>query len=262
MTTSLGRLPLMLLLRGWLLCLVAAVVGGVWRGEDLALTLLGVLALISVALVVTPSIVFTWYVVQNGAAATPRELRRSALGSAIANLFVGVWIWTIPDRPPLFTAIAITLVAVGAFTLGRVSTLGLPDSSAANVLPLRHRGATITGVATIFLLVIVYAKTFGGHPRWGQPSAVTMTTDLKNLVALQDQYFASHHRYGTLTDLAGYEPTMSRATIIVAADSALFVATASSTETKVICLVWSGSRQVPADSVHGAADGVPVCWEP
>jgi len=259
---SLGRLPLMLLLRGWLLCLVAAIVGGVWRGEDLALTLLGVLALISVALIVTPGVVFTWYVSKNGAAATPRELRRSALGSAFANLLTGVWIWTIPDRPPLFTAIAIGLALVGVFLFVRVSTLALPDASAANVLPLRQRGATITGVATIFLLAIVYAKTFGGHPRWGQASEATMTGDLKNLVAQEDVYLSSHNRYGSLSDLPGFEPWMSRATIAVTADSGRFVATATSPETKLVCRVWTGAPPLPADSAHGSADGVPACWEP
>ena len=240
------------LLRTWLACLVAVVVGGVMRGEDLALTLLGVLFALAAALVATPAVLLV--------VDPSREPRRSAIGSGIANLLAGVWIWTLPGRPLLFTAAAIVLAALGAVVIGR--SFGVAGPAPTPSAPLNHRSATLTGVLTIFLLVIGYAKTFGGHPQWGHPSVATMTSDLKNLVGLEDQYFAIHHRYGTLTDLAGYEPTMSRATIIVAADSAHFVATASSTETQVICLVWSGSRQVPADSVHGAADGVPVCWEP
>jgi hypothetical protein len=261
-TSSLGRLPLMLLLRGWLLCLVAAVVGGVWRGEDLAIALLGVLALLSVALVATPSILFIWYAVRHGAAAVPREMRRSAVGSGVSNLLAGVWIWTLPDRPQLFTAIAIALALLGAFVIGRVLTLGPADAAAATAPPLRHRGATLTGVVAVFLLVIGYAKTFGGHPAWGHASEATMTSDLKNLVAVQDVFFSSHKRYGSLGELPGFDATMSRATITVVADSGRFVATATSPETKLTCLVWTGAPAPPADSIHGAADGVPVCWEP
>lgn len=261
MTPSLGRLPLVLLLRGWLVCLVAAVLGGIWRGEDLALTLLGVLALISIALVASPAKLFAWYAFTRGAAAVPREMRRSALGSGVSNLFAGVWICTIPGRPLLFSVIGTGLALLGLYVVGRVLTLPAPDPAAsAPPPPLRHFGATLTGVVTIFLLVIGYAKTFGGHPQWGHPSAATMTSDLKNLVALEDQFFSIHNRYGSLTDLAGYEPTMSRATITVSADSARFVATATSTETKVQCLVWTGTPPLPPDSAHGAADGVPVCW--
>ena len=259
--TSLGRLPLLLLLRGWLVCLVAVFVGGAMRGEDLALQLLGILALISTALVTTPAILFATYLSRHGAAAVPREMRRSAVGSGAANLFAGAWIWSLPGRPPLFSAIAVGLVALGAFAIARALTLDPPDATAAGAPPLRHRGASITGVVTLFLLVIGYAKTFGGHPRWGHPSAATMTSDLKDLVAVQDLYFARHNRYGSLADVPGFEPSMSRATITVTVDSARFVATATSPETRTTCLVWSGSPPPPADSVYGAPDGVPVCWE-
>ena len=252
-------LPLKLLLRGWLVCLVAVFVGGVMRGEDLALQLLGVLALIAVALVATPVVLFAMYLFRHGAAAVPREMRRSAVGSGAANLFAGAWIWSLPGRPQLFSVIAVGLVALGAFAIARALTLDRPDVAPA-APPLRHRGATITGVVTIFLLVMGYAKTFGGHPRWGHPSAATMTSDLKNLVAVQDLFFSRHQRYGTLADLPAFEPSMSRATITVTVDSARFVATATSPETAVICLVWSGSPPPPADSVHSTADGVPVCW--
>ena len=241
-----------LLLRGWLVCLVAAVLGGIWRGEDLALTLLGVLALISVALIAAPAALFARYGVS-------REMRRSALGSGVCNLLAGVWICTIPGRPVLFSVVGTALAVLGLFVIARALKLRAPDATA-SAPPLRHGGATVTGAVTIFLLVIGYAKTFGGHPRWGHPSAATMTSDLKNLVALQDQFFSSRHRYGTLTELAGYEPTMSRATITVAADSTRFVATATSPETTVQCLVWSGTPPLPPDSAHGAADGVPACW--
>jgi len=252
--------PLKLLLRAWLVCLVAVFVGGAMRGEDLALQLLGILALISVALVATPAVLFAIYLVRYGAAAVAREMRRSAVGSGAANLFAGAWIWSLPGRPPLFTPIAVALVALGAFAIARALTLDPPDAAAAGAPPLRHRGATITGVVTVFLLVIGYAKTFGGHPRWGHASGATMTSDLRNLVAVQDLYFARRNRYGSLADLPAFEPSMSRATITVAVDSARFVATATSPETAVICLVWSGSPPPPADSVRGAADGVPVCW--
>jgi hypothetical protein len=253
---------LKLLLWAWLACLVAAVIGGVMQGEDLAFRLLGILALLSVALVATPAVRFTSYVVRHGAAAVPREMRRSAAGSGAGNLFAGVWIWTLPGRPPLFTAIAVGLAALGAFVIGRVLTLAAPDAASATAPPLRHRGATLTGVVAIFLLVIGYAKTFGGHPNWGHASEATMTSDLKYLVAVQDVFFSSHNRYASLTELPGFDPTMSRATITVVADSGRFVATATSPETRLTCLVWTGSPQPPADSVHGAADGVPVCWEP
>ena len=242
------------LLRAWLLCLVAAVVGGVMRGEDLAITLLGILGLISVALVATPAVLLTLH--------PPREMRRSAVGSGVANLLAGVWILTLPGRPPLFTAIAVGLGALGVFVIARALTPDQPDASAASAPPLRHRSATLTGVVAIFLMVIGYAKTFGGHPNWGHASGTTMTSDLKNLVAMEDIFFSEHKRYASLADLPGFEPSMSRATIIVAADSGRFVATATSPETRVMCRVWTGSPPLAPDSAHGSADGVPACWEP
>ena len=250
-----------LLLRGWLVCLVAAVLGGVLRGEDLAITLLGVLALISVALVATPAVVFTVYAFRHRAADIPRALRRAALGSAAANLLTGIWIYMVPDRPPAFSVIGAGLVVLGVFVIGRVLILG-PADPAATTPPLRHSGATVTGVVTVFLLVIGWAKTFGGHPRWGHGSPATMTSDLKNLIALEDMFFSSHHRYGSLTDLSGFEPSMSRATIVVVADSGRVVATAKSAETRQVCIVWTGSPALPADSAHGSSDGVPACWQP
>ena len=240
------------LLRAWLACLVAVVVGGVMRGEDLALTLLGVLFALAAALVATPAVLLV--------VDPSREPRRSAIGSGIANLLAGVWIWTLPGRPLLFTAAAIVLAALGAVVIGR--SFGVAGPPPTPSTPLHHRSATLTGVLTIFLLVIGYAKTFGGHPQWGHPSAATMTSDLKNLVGLEDQYFSIHHRYGSLTDLGGYEPTMSRATITVFADSGRVVATAKSAETKEVCIVWTGAPPLPPDSAHGSADGVPACWEP
>lgn len=259
--TSLGRLPLLLLLRAWPVCLLAVAAGGVWRGENLAFALLGVLALISVALVAAPAVVFTVYALRHRAAGIPRTLRRSALGSAAANLLAGIWVWTVPYPPSAFRVIGTGLAVLGVFVVGRVLLLG-PADPAASTPPLRHFGATLTGVSTIFLMVIGYAKTFGGHPRWGHASAATMTGDLKNLIALEDMFFSSHQRYGSLTDLSAFAPSMSRATISVFADSARVVATAKSAETRRVCIVWTGSPPLPPDSAHGSADGVPACWEP
>lgn len=250
-----------LLLRVWVVSLVAVVLGGIWRGEDLALTLLGVLALISVALVATPAILFTVYAFQHRAAGIPRALRRSALGSAVTNLLTGTWIYMVHDRPFAFSVAAAALVLLGVFVIGRVLILG-PADPAASAPPLRHAGATLTGVVTVFLLVIGYEKTFGGHPRWGHGSPATMTSDLKNLIGLEDQFFASHHRYASVTDLAGFEPSLSGATITVVADSGRVVATAKSAETRQVCIVWTGSPALPPDSAHGSSDGVPACWQP
>ena len=250
-----------MLLRAWPVCLLAAAVGGVLRGEDLAITLLGVLALVSVALVATPALMFTVYAFRHRAAGVSRALRRSAIGSAAANLFAGGWIWTIPYPPTLFRVIGAGLVVLGVFVIGRVLLLGPADPAAATP-PLRHRSAKVTGVVTIFLLVIGYAKTFGGHPRWGHASAATMTSDLRNLIALEDIFFSTHHRYGSLADFPGFEPSMSRATITVFADSARVVATARSAETKQVCIVWTGDPPLPPDSAHDSADGVPACWVP
>lgn len=238
--------------RAWLVCLVAVIVGGVMRGEDLAITLLGVLFVLTVALVATPAVLLV--------IDPRREKRPSAIGSGIANLLSSVWIWLLPDRPLLFTAGAILFAALGALVIARTFTAG-PSDPAAPPAPLRHRSSTLLGVLTIFVLVVAYGKTFGGHPHWGHPSAATMSADLRNLISLEDQFFAVHQRYGTLADLAGYEPSLSRATITVAAESTRVVAIASSPETKVQCLVWTGAPPLPTDSAHGAADGVPVCWE-
>lgn len=157
---ALGQRFLQVLLWTWLLCLVLAVVAGITMGEDVLFDLLQVLLLLSVTLVAAPAVLFLAYVERHPPAAAPRDMRRSAIGSGVSNLFAAAVLWSFPRPALLFVIPAALLAALAALVIVRVLRLPRPDTAPTDVPPppLRHRGVTITGVVTIVLFVILAAK--------------------------------------------------------------------------------------------------------
>jgi hypothetical protein len=155
---ALGQRFLQLLLWTWLLCLVLAVVAGFTLGEDVLFDLLMVLLLLSVALVAAPAVLFLAYAERHPPTDIPRDMRRSAIGSGLSNLFAAAVLWSFPRPALLFVIPAALLAALAALVIVRTLRLERPETSAMEALPLRHRGVTITGVVTIVLFVILAAK--------------------------------------------------------------------------------------------------------
>jgi hypothetical protein len=154
---SLGQRFLRLLLGAWLLCLMLAVAAGFLLGENVLFDVLLVLLLLSVALVAAPAVLFLAYAERHPAAAVPQEMRRSAIGSGVSNLFAAAVLWSFPRPALVFVIPAALLAALGAVVIVRVLRLARPDAMI-EAPPLRHRGVTVTGVVAIVLFVILAAK--------------------------------------------------------------------------------------------------------
>jgi hypothetical protein len=272
---TLGRRLIPLLFIAWLLG-VALVVAAYAKGYgDIAAPVIGLACMLAALLLVAPPLLFLLYAWRSPAN-VPHDMRRSALMSGAANLVGGIVLavtvkslelgmFPYVGNLPVIGAIAVS--AVGLIVVIRVFTLGPPPPppvDSAGVVPrLRHRVATTAGVGTI-LVAAFLARGASGQPSFG-PNEANMRSDLRNLVAAQDEFQVEHRRYGSMAELSTtgrpYKPDLSQADIVLRAESTRFIATASSPKTRLSCLVWSGAPPPPADSVHGAEDGVPACWQ-
>ena len=154
----LGQRVLLVLRVGWLLCLVLTVAAGFLLNEDVVWQLLGVLLVLSVALVAAPGILFLVYAERHPPGSVPREMRRSALGSGASGLFAAAVLWSFPRPAWIFMVPGAVLGVVAAVTIYRALRLAPPDASAPPAPALRHRGVTVTGVVTIVLFVLLAAK--------------------------------------------------------------------------------------------------------
>jgi len=262
---TLGRRLLPILFVGWIVCFGLAAVTIATGRLDIALPLIGVTSMLAGLLLVSPSLLFLWYA--RRASGIPQDMRRSAMWTGASNLIVGVLLAVTASNlelGALALASAIAMALLGAAVLARVFTLGATAPAPEETRVLQHRAATIAGVATMLLLVVLAPKIVGVPMSVG-PSEENMRRDLRSLVTVQDAYVVDHNRYGSLAELAAadleYRPAFSQAEITVVADSTRFIATATSPRGRLICLVWSGTPAPPADSVHGAEDGVPACWK-
>lgn len=271
----LGRRLIPLLFVVWLLG-VALVVAAYAKGYgDIAAPVIGLACMLAGLLLVAPPLLFLLYTWRSPAS-VPHDMRRSALMSGAANVAggivlaatvksLGLGMFPYVGNLPVIGAIAIAVV--GLVVLIRVFTLGPPPpppvDGGGSVPRLRHRVATTAGVGTI-LIAAFLARGASGRPSSG-PNEANMRSDLRNLVAAQDEFQAEHRRYGSMAELSTtgrpYKPDLSQADIVLRAESTRFIATATSPKTRLTCLVWSGTPPPPADSVHGAEDGLPSCWE-
>jgi len=86
-----------------------------------------------------------------------------------------------------------------------------------------------------------------------------MRERLTRLAAAEDSFHAAHHRYADRSELTELG-TVPRVTIAVIADSTRYVALATSSTSRMQCLVWAGSPR-PA-TAEDAPPGVPQCWTP
>ena len=82
---------------------------------------------------------------------------------------------------------------------------------------------------------------------------------LTHLAAAEDSFHAAHHRYADRSELTelGMAPHVQ---IAVIADSTRYVALATSSASRMQCIVWAGSPR-PA-TAEDAPPGVPKCWTP
>jgi len=114
----------------------------------------------------------------------------------------------------------------------------------------------LTVVAIIGLLAIV------GIPKLtslkGRAQVAAMKSDLRNLVTLEENYFAQNLKYATATDLAGsYTVTAGNSLPTIALTGDGWTATMSSASAGQVCAVFVGST--PARPA--IREGAPACAE-
>ena len=114
----------------------------------------------------------------------------------------------------------------------------------------------LTVVAIIGLLAIV------GIPKLtslkGRAQVAAMKSDLRNLVTLEENYFAQNLKYATVTDLAGsYTVTAGNSLPTIALTGDGWTATMSSASAGQVCAVFVGST--PARPA--IREGAPACAE-
>lgn len=256
---------LQLLFWGWVGVTLATVATFATGRLELAVPLSGLVVGWAAALVVVPALLLLAHTLRHPPTDIGRETRRSAIESGVALLgAAGLLFVTVRaiELGGMFLVPIIAVAVLGVALVGRALTLD-PLGIAAHGPPiLRHRPATIAGIATLASFAILAPKVGGAAPERGTPTEENMRLDLRTLVTRQDEYFMTHNRYAALVELGdAFQPTNSGAEIAVTAERSRFIARATHRRTRLTCLVWTGSPPPPADSVHGAEDGVPACWE-
>src|SRR2546427_722930 len=92
----------------------------------------------------------------------------------------------------------------------------------------------------------------------GRAQVVAMKPDLRNLVTLEENYFAQHLNYATAADLAGtYAVTAGNSMPIIALTGDGWTATLTSATAGQMCAVFMGST--PARPAM--KEGAPACAE-
>jgi hypothetical protein len=83
---------------------------------------------------------------------------------------------------------------------------------------------------------------------------------LTRLAAAEADFHAAHHRYGDRAEVTDLATPLAHMEIAVVADSTRYVALATSSTSRMQCIVWAGSPR-PA-TAGNAPPGVPNCWTP
>lgn len=87
-----------------------------------------------------------------------------------------------------------------------------------------------------------------------------MADALTRLVAAEAAFHAAQHRYADRAELRDSAGALSWSGVAIIADSTRYVALATSSTSRMQCIVWAGSPR-PA-TAGDAPPGVPTCWTP
>lgn len=208
--TVIGRRALttwhLLLLGLWVLSVSAVFLGMEWPAL-LTLTLVATGWLI----VAGPAVVFLSHTVKHRDAGVGRSMRRSATGSAIALLVVGLLACVLdlstrdlmmPVTLTVFRYLCYLYLALGVAVLVRAWTARVADEQPERFV-FRHQGATGTGVFLALVATVLMPKFSGGSKSSAYRSVIE--SDLRNLVVAQEIFFMDSARYaGSVAELPGF----------------------------------------------------------
>lgn len=116
--------------------------------------------------------------------------------------------------------------------------------------------------ALAFIIVVVMLPKFAcGCGNKSKAYRAQLKMDLRNVVLAEEAYFADNHRYATVAEMgSNFAATSNDSIVVTPVDSQGYRATGTHYYlTGVTCGIWAGVR--PADGMHGAKEGEPICWE-
>ena len=257
----LGWLPSRILGGGLLLSILATVVLGA-MGNDAFLTALILGAAIALLLTALPAGLFLYYSRRQPPPELPRGNRVAVWFSALALVFFGVLLVGFGGSVDslLDQIVGVAFGLTGIVTIVQVLRFQAPATSATR---LGHGRASVVG-ALFFLFVIVITPKFAcGCGTKGKAYQAELKSDLRNLSAAQDAYFADHKTYASRAQLdkdSSFWTSSGDSIVIGAADAHGWYATGTNWGMLETCGMWVGTR--PADGMHGARENEPVCWKP
>ena len=257
-----GRTTNRVLLAGFLLSLAASVFFLLQNSDSfmVALILTGFFGLVLAGL---PSVLFLLYAWRAEPPEVPKLTRRSIYASAGALAVIGglyAWVsFTQEDPTPGPGAVGLVVALIGIVAIVRLMRFTSPATPAAQLAYGRSSAVGLFFFLVIAIMTPKFACGCGGGKGTAYKAAVK--SDLRNLAMAQDAYFADSLRYGFNRDLGeSFRAQTGDSVVVQFADAKGYRAIGwhvNLPDTR--CGIWAGVA--PADGMHGAKEGVPLCWK-
>ena len=230
--------------------------------NDSALIALIVGAVFALALTALPAGLFLFYSRRQPPPELPRANRVAVWFSAVALVFFGVLLvgfgGSVDSLLDQIVGVAVGLTGIA--TVVQVLRFHAPATSPTR---LAHGRASALGALFFFFVIVITPKFACGCGTKGKAYQAELKSDLRNLSAAQDAYFADHKAYATRAQLdkdSAFWTSSGDSIVIVAADAHGWYATGTNWGMLETCGIWMGTR--PPDGMHGAHEGQPICWKP
>ncbi len=256
----LGRLATRILLAGLLLSLAASVLLFA-QDNDASLTALVVMAGFGLLLVGLPSVLFLLHSRRQPPPLVPRDARIAVWFSAITLVLFGLLLVALGGEVDSLTdqVIGVAIGVTGIVTIVRVVRFVAPASGDTRLV--YGRSSVVGAMFFLFVTVMIPKFACGCGNKYKAYQAM-LKSDLRNFSTAEDGYYIDHKRYGSRAELDkdAFGASVGDSLIVVTADAHGWRAVGTNLYlADVTCGMWVGTR--PADGMHGAREGQPLCWK-
>jgi hypothetical protein len=249
-----GRRTLRVLSLAFLATIALTAVAMAMEHDAFMLLLLAV-AELGLLLVLAPSVLFLVHSIKHRREGVGSAMRRSATGSGIALILIGLFAFLIEDVP-LFSYSGPVLMVVGVAVIVRAWTAARPEPGTADRFALRHRGSTLGG-ALVAAVVMAIVPKFAGVKTPAIYLSVSRA-DLRNLVLAQEAFFTDSGRYTSSLSSLEFRPSTGATTPRITVGKDWWTATNAHTSVPdVLCGVGVNANN-PVVGVS-AESGEPAC---